>query len=155
MSLFGGIKKAFKKIAAPVLGGIGTAIGGPVGGLLGTTIGKALDPAYTIKNPGLVYPTMPGAGYVGTNGNQFADLLKTFDPTSAGSFADRVTPDFLIAPKRKPRRMNPMNVRAARRAIRRIKAVRKITHEIERALPKARARSAPPRHSHSVRGRAA
>ena len=39
---------------------------------------------------------------------------------------------------RRRRRMNPLNVRAARRAIRRIKAVRKITNEIERSLPKAR-----------------
>src|SRR5262245_11894995 len=36
------------------------------------------------------------------------------------------------------RRINPLNVRAARRAIRRIKAVRKITAQIERALPTRR-----------------
>ncbi len=35
-----------------------------------------------------------------------------------------------------PRRMNPLNPRAARRAIRRIKAVRRITRDIERSLPK-------------------
>lgn len=40
----------------------------------------------------------------------------------------------------KRRRINPLNVRAARRAIRRIKAVRKITASIERSLPKAKAR---------------
>lgn len=38
--------------------------------------------------------------------------------------------------KRPGRRINPLNVRAARRAIRRIKAVRKITAQIERALPR-------------------
>lgn len=38
-------------------------------------------------------------------------------------------------PLRRRRRMNPLNVRAARRAIRRIKAVRKITAQIERSLP--------------------
>jgi hypothetical protein len=36
------------------------------------------------------------------------------------------------------RRMNPLNPRAARRSIRRIKAVRRISQNIERALPKAR-----------------
>lgn len=40
-----------------------------------------------------------------------------------------------------PRRMNPLNARAARRAIRRIKAVRKITRDIERSLPKVQTRS--------------
>lgn len=39
---------------------------------------------------------------------------------------------------RRRRRLNPLNVRAARRAIRRIKAVRKITAQIERALPTRR-----------------
>lgn len=38
------------------------------------------------------------------------------------------------------RRINPLNAKAARRAIRRIKAVRKIASTIERALPKARHR---------------
>jgi len=36
---------------------------------------------------------------------------------------------------KKRRRMNPLNVRAARRAIRRVKAVRKITNDIEKQLP--------------------
>lgn len=39
-----------------------------------------------------------------------------------------------------PRRMNPLNPRAARRAIRRIKAVRRITRDIERSLPKVTTR---------------
>lgn len=41
---------------------------------------------------------------------------------------------------RKHRTMNPMNVKAARRAIRRVKAARKICHEIESHLPKAKSR---------------
>jgi hypothetical protein len=36
------------------------------------------------------------------------------------------------------RHLNPMNVRAARRAIRRIKGARKLLQRIERSLPKAR-----------------
>ncbi|MGH7177138.1 MAG: hypothetical protein ACREJC_07155 [Tepidisphaeraceae bacterium] len=39
-----------------------------------------------------------------------------------------------------PRRMNPLNPRAARRAIRRIKAVRRITRDIERSLPRVATR---------------
>lgn len=38
------------------------------------------------------------------------------------------------------RRMNPLNARAARRAIRRIKSVRKIVRGIESSLPKAKCR---------------
>lgn len=38
------------------------------------------------------------------------------------------------------RQMNPLNQRAARRAIRRIKRVRKIVNSIERALPKSKSR---------------
>lgn len=38
------------------------------------------------------------------------------------------------------RQMNPLNQRAARRAIRRIKRVRKIASSIERALPKSKSR---------------
>lgn len=38
----------------------------------------------------------------------------------------------------RPRQMNPLNGRAARRAIRRIKGARKMLQQIERALPRAR-----------------
>lgn len=44
------------------------------------------------------------------------------------------------------RRMNVMNPRAARRAIRRIKGARKMLQSIERQLPKQRTRSRPVRH---------
>lgn len=46
--------------------------------------------------------------------------------------------------KKKYRRMNPLNVKAARRAIRRIKAVRKITRDIEKSLPTRTVRRAVP-----------
>jgi hypothetical protein len=44
----------------------------------------------------------------------------------------------------KPRHMNPMNGRAAARAIRRVKAARKMLMAIERSLPKARTHRARP-----------
>lgn len=40
------------------------------------------------------------------------------------------------------RTMNPLNPKAARRAIRRVKAVRKLCHSIESQLPKAKSRGA-------------
>lgn len=43
--------------------------------------------------------------------------------------------------------MNPMNPRAARRAIRRIRGARKLLQRIERSLPKARTHRAPPRRN--------
>lgn len=49
--------------------------------------------------------------------------------------------------KRPGRRINPLNVRAARRALRRIKAVRKITAQIERALPRRAAPRAAVMHA--------
>lgn len=47
-------------------------------------------------------------------------------------------------PYRRPR-MNPMNVRAARRAIRRIRSARKLLQRIERSLPKTRTHTRPTR----------
>lgn len=44
-------------------------------------------------------------------------------------------------PYKKYRSMNPLNGRAARRAIRRIKGARKMLQQIERQLPKAKART--------------
>lgn len=44
------------------------------------------------------------------------------------------------------RRMNPLNPRAARRAIRRIKGAMKMLRQIERQLPKQRVRRAPTGH---------
>lgn len=52
----------------------------------------------------------------------------------------------------KPPHMNPMNPRAARRAIRRIRGARKLLQRIERSLPKARTthRSAPAHRRHAA-----
>jgi hypothetical protein len=46
-------------------------------------------------------------------------------------------------PYKRYRSMNPMNVRAARRAIRRIKGARKLLQQIERQLPKQRVHNRP------------
>lgn len=62
----------------------------------------------------------------------------------AGGIAGTVAGDYLydkagniIGTRRRTRRMNPMNVKAARRAIRRVKSARKILKSIEKQLPKA------------------
>jgi len=54
-------------------------------------------------------------------------------PTDYGSEAEAMQYGY-----RRRRRMNPLNGRAAFRALRRIKAVRKLLHGIERHLPKVR-----------------
>jgi len=56
----------------------------------------------------------------------------------APSFGNVVSGSSSTNPFRKRRRMNPMNHKAANRAIRRIKAVRKIVRSIESSLPKQR-----------------
>jgi len=126
--------------------------GGVIGGLP-IAGASAVLPAGTVSTvqpmiqssfiPALTTPSMPGVG--GVVESFITGMASSFDPrptTSAGGTIDALTPDFLVRPMgyRKRRRMNPLNVRAARRAIRRIKAVRKITADIERSLPKAKAR---------------
>jgi len=60
-----------------------------------------------------------------------------------GFHLDKRTRSFCV----RNRRMNPLNGKAANRAIRRIKGARKMLQKIERQLPRAKAR-ATPRHGH-------
>ena len=144
MSLLGGIanfgKKLFKGAAKIIDSPVGRAIGSVspgAGALVGLTQGL------TMKQPRVRSGQFGGMqGFMPTmSGSSFASSL--FDPfleAEAGGMVDVLTPDFLVKPvSKKRRRMNPLNARAARRAIRRIKAVRRITNDIERSLPKARA----------------
>lgn len=82
-------------------------------------------------------PVLPGAGMVrflpGPPGTEAAGEAGRRIGSAIGQ---RIRGTF--AGGRRRRRINPLNVRAARRAIRRIKAVRKITAQIERALPTRR-----------------
>lgn len=169
MSLLGGIGNAFKKVAKgiakvvdnPVTRAIGQV--NPGVGLVTSVAGAVAGNKKAIGLVGGPSSFLPGAG-----GNPFGTQGFTFDPrptTEAGGWIDALTPDALVRPMGAgcspkvlksgkvrypryradgscyfPRRMNPLNPRAARRAIRRIKAVRRITRDIERSLPKAASR---------------
>ena len=65
---------------------------------------------------------------------------------NATALYNRLTGRGTTATGKKRRRMNPMNIRAARRAIRRIRGARRILMRIERSMPKARTH-----HRRSVR----
>lgn len=147
MSLLGsigsGLKKAFKGVAKAALPGIGQALGGPVGGFLGSAVSSGIGPD-GIRSGKKMRAQLGGAASFMPGGPSLSGGLSLFDPftTEEGSVVDYLTPDALVRPVgRKRRRMNPLNARAARRAIRRIKAVRRITNDIERSLPKARSRA--------------
>lgn len=145
MSLFGSIasfgKKLVKGVAKVIDNPVTRAIGqvhpgvGAVTSIAGAVAGNV--PRYTTGQVGGVggfLPTMTGA-------QTFNSLFDPFLTTPEGGVVDYLTPDALVRPiGRRRRRMNPLNARAARRAIRRIKAVRRITADIERSLPKAKAR---------------
>lgn len=169
MSLLGGIGNALKKVAKgvasvidnPVTRAIGSV--NPLVGAVTSTAGLIAGNMQTTQygGAGQFLPGPGGVSYGLPSG--FA-----FDPrptTTPGGAIDLLTPDFLVPPTGGsctprvlrsgkvryprhradgtcyfPRRMNPLNPRAARRAIRRIKAVRRITRDIERSLPKVSTR---------------
>ena len=172
MSIFGGIKKVFKKVAGPLV----SAIPG-IGPIAGPMVSGALDPSYTHTGRkaqrdfmnqfgGMGFTAMPGAGGLPAPGSWRPPMRLPGTAGAAGALGGMAY-DFLSGmnlgggvPESKtlkdgrvryarrradgslyyPRRMNPLNPRAARRAIRRIKAVRRITRDIERSLPKVTTR---------------
>lgn len=172
MSLFSKVKKALKKVGKvlPVSAAMLPTKGG-VAGALGT-----LQYGAPVAMPG-AGAAMPGGqnalgmlagflgGKIGLPENLSSALVSNLLPIPGGTVVDdlraygayKLAPDSLLQSLnftgggvlgKKRRRMNPLNARAAKRAIRRIKAVRKITAGIERALPKAKARAWPGRHHH-------
>jgi len=145
MSLFGSIGNVVKKVAKGVAGVIdnpvtrAVAASNPALASLGTLSAAVAGNQKALAGyAGITGGSSVGPGFVG------GPAMLSFDPfptTQAGGVVDALTPDFLVRPVgRKRRRMNPLNARAARRAIRRIKAVRRITRDIERSLPKQTAR---------------
>jgi hypothetical protein len=92
-----------------------------------------------VPMPSQAYPTMPGSGFSG------GGATGSFAPgTSTPMWAYRRLYTKKGTPRRIRRdglpyaipRMNAMNVRSARRAIRRIRGARKLLQRIERSLPK-------------------
>lgn len=162
MSLFGKILGA----AAPIIGG---ALGGPVGAAIGGAVGGIISPQPSqvaaqipiprSARPGLQTfvppppPSLPGAGQVEPAMSKVPQIARRAQPLVTevltgqacpkGYHLDKKTRSYCV----KNRRMNPLNGRAAMRAIRRIKGARRMLQKIERSLPKQRVtRRAPAGH---------
>lgn len=160
-------KKAVKGIAKVALPAVGNALGGPVGGMIGGSLasgigsdgmrsGKKMARAQiggmaNFLPTGFVEdPRMGGGGATGYW--DMAPIGATPGTGLQSGTGAMCGPKVLRSGKVRyprfradgtcyfPRRMNPLNPRAARRAIRRIKAVRRITRDIERSLPKVSTR---------------
>lgn len=172
MSIFSKLGKSLKKtlrplvgVAAPILGG---AIGGPLGASIGKTIGGALSrprssamtaalPSMQTALPALALPALGTAARILPGiGRSVGTIAKLPAVRAAGRLArdvgtvvvggliiDSMTGQ--VIGRKRSRRINPLNPKAARRAIRRIKSVRKICLDIERSLPRQRqSRACPP-----------
>lgn len=140
----GSIGKIVGKVAPKLLGaipGVGTALNiASIGGMaLGAakSLGKA-------KNMTTALAPITGPGSVGglatvTRGG-IGRLALGAGAVGAGAYgASKVAGMLGSGQRRRYRRMNPLNPKAANRAIRRIKAVRKLCRSIESSLPKQKA----------------
>jgi len=148
MSIFSSVGNALKG----ALGGFVSSGGNPLGAIVGGA-GALLGGSSKVSGsrgvmPGSgqmsMLPSMSriGAG-VGTAARVGSSVLRRV-PGGIGTIATGVGAGMMLYDafgnpvSRRRRRMNPMNARAARRAIRRIKGARKMLMQIERQLPKAR-----------------
>lgn len=168
MSIFSKIARGIRGVAT------GFATGGPLGGLLGGLTSLAPQPraaaapsfvpvaaqGFATQVRGVRLPTIPrfpgkppggpglpipfpGPGAVNGVGQDLG--VGGGGACPAGFHLDKRTRSFCV----RNRRMNPLNGRAAMRAIRRIKGARKMLQKIERQLPKSKARRTPV-HGHRV-----
>lgn len=161
MSFLGSLFQA----AAPIVGGF---FGGPVGAAIGSSIGgvvnqasqanqiqraqaaqmAAFSPSFggaPITLNGMPPPVPVAQGVPGFPMPQQNVLPSAGGACPTGWHMDKRTRSRCV----RNRRMNPLNGRAASRAIRRIKGARKMLQKIERSLPRAKARAVP-RHGHRV-----
>jgi hypothetical protein len=168
MSLLGSIGGALKGAAAGfIAGGPAGAVVGAGAGLLATGAGKAnvargrgqgLQLAAQQQSSGM-YSASPSARLASMPMYQAAVVNNQPVVTGGGGATGSWTPSgklryshnvvdattgrvYRVSNRTgkiiRPRQMNPLNGRAARRAIRRIKGARRMLQAIERALPKAR-----------------
>lgn len=156
------LSDAFKKVEKNVLRPVGqvaqqtlpTVLGATipgVGGILAQTAAAQLSKPRVRSQQTTV---MPGAGYRSSFvGGALPAIGKVAGQIGAGvAIGEGV--DYLFGnggAKRKYRRMNYGNVKAAKRAIRRIKGTRKLLQDIERQLPKRAAPRARATGAHSHR----
>lgn len=136
------------------LSGFGQAVSPILSGLSAVTGSQKLAKASQVSAALSGQNVMPGAGMQKAAMLPLAPVIRSL-PTigretaragAAGAAALGLSG--LFGGTKKRRRMNPLNVKAARRAIRRINAVRKITRDIEKQLPTrtVRSRAAPAGH---------
>lgn len=162
MGLFSAAKKAFKKVVKPAARIAGRFIPGPVGiaataiggGFAGEEISRAIrggPPAVRLPPlpPGLgrplgrqVGPPRGGVPSPFGRGVEIGGMIGQAAACPAGFHLAKDGSGRCV----RNRRMNPLNPRAARRAIRRIKGAMKMLRQIERQLPKQRSRRAPAGH---------
>lgn len=133
-------------IAAPIVGGV---FGGPAGAAIGSAVGGYLTkkkmptampggaalalPGFVSGGPAYGLPTggfIPGPDWPSWNAYMTKSTGRQFG--ASGDFGPLAHPSVL----KRYRRMNPGNAKAARRAIRRIKSVRKLLKGIESQLPR-------------------
>lgn len=150
MSILGNVFKAVKRVALPVLANTILPGAGPVVAGAMSARSPARAPAMGFAPQTLptlartAGPTLMRAG--------FTDWLPDVGVPGPGVFSQTKPPAGYHLSKRPPykfvknRRMNPANPKAARRAIRRIKATRKLLQDIERQLPKQKTRTRTVRH---------
>lgn len=157
MSIFSSIGSALKGAASGFLGSGGNPLGAIAGGIGG--LSRARSPRVGRQQQSLALAPMPGSGrlanvnqsipqypvpggYAGGGATGSWTMLSGAQPTGTGYSYRR-----LYNKNGTPRRvkkngepyaiphMNPMNPRAARRAVVRIRGARKLLQRIERSLP--------------------
>jgi len=142
-SLAGIVDNPLTRAAGVVMPGVGqiAGIAGVVAGnkavtrsLVGPSLGAGSALTSAVSDPRVA----SNSGFTWSSSGPMSSLGFTATSSSSRRRTPRMRADGTVY---YPRRMNPLNARAARRAIRRIKAVRKITRDIERSLPKVQTRS--------------
>jgi len=134
MSIFSKLGKSVGKVLRKVAPAAGM-LPGPAGALakLGL-LGGAGAAAVKLSTSRAMVPISKGLASIPGRG-----LVKTGAAIAGGTIAGEAIYDAagnLIGYKPRRRRMNPLNPKAARRAIRRVKSVRKMLQTIEKQLPK-------------------
>ncbi len=147
-SFLGGALKTVGSVAS-VLPGVGGIAGGVAklagGALQGLTAPKPPSSPALAVMPGGAMPTIAAATPMG---------LQPGQKTKRGGVTVGVSPLGTVGVKfRKRRRMNAGNAKAARHAIRRIKAVRHLLTSIERELPHKRIQARPVPRGLLMRGK--
>lgn len=137
--LFGSIGKILGKVApiAKVIPGVGNVLSAV--GLAGTAVGALKGVKSVMSASKAVVPYTGGAPLLKIPSG-IGGVLKGGALVAGGAGAAAVAGRILgPGTGRRYRRMNPLNHKAATRAVRRIKAVRKLCRSIESSLPKQKA----------------